>query len=104
MATPDSTLRLLIAEESLNDAEMLISVLRNAGHAVRVTRAEDEDSLRDALNEKAFDLFLSSIHMRELPLEIGVEIIQQSGKDIPIIALTERGCRKAPPRHGNRCG
>ena len=87
MASQDNVLRLLIAEESLNDAEMLISVLRNAGHAVRPSRVEDEEDLQQALEGKAYDLFLCSAGIGELPLERANKLIQQSGKDIPIVAV-----------------
>lgn len=90
MASQDNTLRILIAEGSLNDAEMLISVLRNAGHPVRPTQIEDEEDLTGALEDKAFDMFLCSISVDDVPLERAFELIKQSGKDIPIIAITER--------------
>lgn len=87
MATQDNVLRLLIVEASLNDAEMLISVLRNAGHAVRPTRVEDDEDLQEALDGKTYDLFLYSLGVQTLPLNLAVKAIQQSGKDIPIVAV-----------------
>ncbi|RFA30908.1 hypothetical protein CAI21_02715 [Alkalilimnicola ehrlichii] len=86
----DDILRLLIAEESLNDAEMLISVLRNAGHAVRATRIEDEEDLRQELDRKGFELFLYAVEFEGLPLESAQHIVHQSGKDIPILAVSDR--------------
>lgn len=87
MASQDNVLRLLIAEDSLNDAEMLVSVLRNAGHAVRPTRVEDEEDLQSALDGKTYELFLCSASMSELSLEQANRLIQQSGKDIPLLAV-----------------
>jgi len=87
MAIQDNVLRLLVAERSLNDAEMLVSVLRNAGHAVRPTRVEDEDSLREALGAKTFDMLLYSLGFEDLSLEQTGKIIQQAGKDIPIVVV-----------------
>ncbi|MEX0730236.1 MAG: EAL domain-containing protein [Aquisalimonadaceae bacterium] len=83
----DEVLRLLIADESLNDAEVFISVLRNAGHAVRATHVMDEDDLRDALADKPFDLFLCSAQLETLPFEQAVQYVQQSGRDLPMIAI-----------------
>jgi diguanylate cyclase (GGDEF)-like protein/PAS domain S-box-containing protein len=88
MASQENVLRLLIAEESLNDAEMLISVLRNAGHAVRPSRVEDEEDLLEALDGKAYDLFLCSTGLEELPLDRVHKALQQSGKDIPLVAVS----------------
>lgn len=87
MSFQDDAIRLLLADPSLNDAETFISVLRNAGHAVRPTRVEDEDELREALDQKAFDLFLCSAGLADLPLSTAKRLVQQSGKDIPVIAL-----------------
>jgi len=89
MVIQENVLRLLLAEHSLNDAEMLVSVLRNAGHPVRPTRVEDEDSLREALDGKTYDLFLYSVGFQDLALDRVGKLIQQSGKDIPIVAVVD---------------
>lgn len=87
MPFQDDAIRLLLADPSLNDAETFISVLRNAGHAVRPTRIEDEDELSETLDQKTFDLFLCSAELAELPLSTVKRVVQQSGKDIPVIVL-----------------
>lgn len=87
MASQDNTLRLLIAEESLNDAETLISVLRNAGHAVRATRVEDDEDLAEALAAGQYDLMLCSSTLEELPLQQACGQIKRAGKDIPVLAI-----------------
>ncbi|KAB7627831.1 EAL domain-containing protein [Alkalilimnicola sp. S0819] len=89
MSKNDDILRLLVAEESLNDAEMLISVLRNAGQAVRASQAEDAEDLQQALAEKTFDLFLCSTGMAELSLDEAVRQIKHSGKDLPLVAIND---------------
>lgn len=87
MSFKDDAIRLLLADPSLNDAETFVSVLRNAGHAVRPNRVEDEDGLRDVLDQRAFDLFICTAELDELPISNAKRLIQQAGKDIPIIAL-----------------
>ena len=54
----DYTLRLLIVEESRNDAEALANVLRNAGQASRLTYAEDLEDVSAALDAQTPDLIL----------------------------------------------
>lgn len=83
----DEILRLLIADVSLNDAEVLISVLRNAGHAVRAKHVENEDELRDALTEQPFELFLCAAQLEALDLEMAIQHVQRSGRDLPVIAV-----------------
>lgn len=85
----DDIVRLLVAETSLNDAEMFISVLRNAGHAVRASHVEDLEDLHSALEEHAFELFLCTLHLDELPLADAAHAVQESGRDLPLIAVTE---------------
>lgn len=87
MSVQDDALRLLLAEPSLNDAETFVSVLRNAGHAVRPTQVATEEELREALDQKTFDLFLCSASLADLPLSVAKRLVQQSGKDIPVITL-----------------
>ncbi|HKJ94115.1 MAG TPA: EAL domain-containing protein, partial [Gammaproteobacteria bacterium] len=89
MAKQEQLLRLVIAEESVNDAEQLISVLRNAGIAVRPTRVEDDEDLEKALSTQGQDLFLCAPGLDGLPLEKGLRVLEQSGKDIPTLALTD---------------
>ena len=45
MAQQDAVIRLLLVEDRLEDAEQLISHLRNGGLAVRPHRPENEDDL-----------------------------------------------------------
>lgn len=85
----DEIVRLLVAETSLNDAEMFISVLRNAGHAVRASHAEDLEDVQSALEEHAFELFLCTVHNDELPLADAAHAIHESGRDLPVIAVAE---------------
>lgn len=85
----DEIVRLLVAETSLNDAEMFISVLRNAGHAVRATHAEDLEDVQSALEQHAFELFLCTVHNDELPLADAAHAIQESSRDLPVVAVAE---------------
>ncbi|MDN5848849.1 MAG: EAL domain-containing protein [Nitrococcus sp.] len=89
MATEKNLLRLAIAEDSLNDAEHLINVLRNAGFAVRTTPVEDEEALRSALSECSHDLLICAPHLEQLPLEVGARIALQPGREIALLILNE---------------
>ncbi len=73
----------------MNDAEMYISVLRNAGHAVRAHRVEDEDEFHDALEQKSFDLFLCHVGLESLTLATAIQGVKQSARDLPVVAVAE---------------
>ena len=60
-------LRVLVVEDSINAAQELINVVRNLGHAVRESRADDEETLHQALEAEEFEV---ALHRREHLREI----------------------------------
>jgi diguanylate cyclase (GGDEF)-like protein/PAS domain S-box-containing protein len=85
----DNTIHLLIVHESEEDAERILSILRNAQIAVRPTRITDEEQLSNVLERQRFDLVLCQDPQQSLPLPRVIEEIERSGKDIPVIALID---------------
>ena len=88
MAQQDAVLRLLLVEDQLEDAEQLISHLRNGGIAVRPQRPEDEADLSRLLESQSIDLVLAAADAKYLPLATVVQRVTATGKDIPIVAST----------------
>jgi diguanylate cyclase (GGDEF)-like protein/PAS domain S-box-containing protein len=86
MASHDSVIRLLLVEDRLDDAEQLISFLRNGGMAVRPNRPESDAELRRMLKEQLVDIVLASYTAKTLPFAQVLEAVNASGKDIPVIA------------------
>ncbi len=82
----DNLLRLLIVETSQNDAEIIASVLRNAGYAVRARNAEDGEDMEAALQEQVPDLVICSTELDGFSLGEAVELLARTGKIIPVIA------------------
>ena len=83
-----TTLRICFVEHRLEDAERLVSTLRNAGLAVRPNQASNIDDLADLIESETPDLILAAlpgpIPINEITSEIG-----KAGKDIPTVALSE---------------
>lgn len=90
MASNDSVIRLLLVEDRLDDAEQLISVLRNGGMAVRPNRPESEADLRRMLKEQPLDMVLAANNGKMLPMALVLEAVESSGKDIPVIAIANQ--------------
>jgi diguanylate cyclase (GGDEF)-like protein/PAS domain S-box-containing protein len=88
MAQQDAVIRLLLVEDRLEDAEQLISHLRNGGMAVRPQRPESEEELVSLLGSQSVDMVLASFEAKYLPLGNVVEHVNATGKDIPVIAST----------------
>lgn len=88
MSQQDAVIRLLLVEDRLEDAEQLISHLRNGGIAVRPHRPENEDDLVALLAAQSIDLVLASYDAKYIPIAHAVERVNATGKDIPIVAAS----------------
>ncbi len=88
MATEKKTIRLLILEDSQNEAERLVSLFRNAGRATRVHRLTSSDDLAEAL-QQSWDLLISAPHSENLDPNEALGAIRRQAKDIPVIQLLE---------------
>ncbi len=85
----DDLLRLLVIESSLEDAEYLLSTLRNAGIAPRPSSVEDIDELNTLLDKKPIDLIVLNPEVEGLDLQTVSNAVTRSGKDVPIIVQLE---------------
>jgi len=84
----DMTVRLLIVDDSGENAETIVSTLRNSGIAVRPTRPQHGEELAQALATQPIDLVLVAA-AQSIPLLQVTQQIAASGKDIPMILLAE---------------
>lgn len=90
MSKVNDTIFLLILDKSENDAEKMISLIRNAGIPTRAKRIEDEEDLLEAINQQAWDLFL--IREKEIDFDINQALvhIQHKDRDIPVVVVSEK--------------
>ena len=88
MALQKKTIRLLILEDSQNEAERLVSLFRNAGQATRVHRLTSSDDLAEAL-QQTWDLLICAPQSEGLEPSEAIAAIRRQAKDIPIVQLTE---------------
>ncbi len=86
----DPALRLMLVDDSVEEAEGIVSGLRNAGIAVRPLRPGSVDELGTQLMSQAVDLVLASNPCRSLPFAEVLRRVGTSGKDIPVIAGVEQ--------------
>lgn len=85
----DNVLRLIIVDDNLNDAEMMISAIKGAGFAVRAERAVTPDELEAALKKHAPDLVICSLAVKGLSLEQTLSGIRDAGRNAPVVAVTD---------------
>ena len=86
----DPVTRIIIVEDIAEDAEQIVSVLRNGGIAVRPQRVTSEDELAAALESLNPDLVLANPAATDIEYTALVRRIESSGKDIALLALTDK--------------
>ena len=89
MAQQDAVIRLLLVEDHLEDAEQLISMLRNGGMAIRPQRPESLDDLDHLLATQAIDMVLARTEAKYIPFADVARRVESTGKDIPVLATAD---------------
>jgi len=85
----DKLLHLFVGENSFNDADSIVSTLRDAGFAVRDKRIEDQEDLEDALKEQRPDIIISSTALEELSTQQILQTLQQHEITIPVVMISD---------------
>jgi diguanylate cyclase (GGDEF)-like protein/PAS domain S-box-containing protein len=94
MTRSDNMIKLLLIEDSADDAEQLISILRNGGIAVRPMRASSEMELEAALEQQTPDMIIIELASKSLTLPQVRDAAAIGGRDIALIA-SGRGLSEA---------
>jgi PAS domain S-box-containing protein len=84
MAKP---LRLLIVEDQPADAELMLDALRESGFEPEWDRVETEDAYRARLDDR-LDLILSDFNLPSFSGLRAVELLRESGLEIPFIIVS----------------
>jgi diguanylate cyclase (GGDEF)-like protein len=85
----EKSINLLIVHPSEEEAERILSLLRNYQIAVRPTRCIDEESLLGILERKQIDIVLCQQIQQQLPTQTVIDHIKRMGQDLPVIALID---------------
>ncbi|HEX7768744.1 MAG TPA: EAL domain-containing protein [Dokdonella sp.] len=86
MTRADNIIKLLLINDSVDDAEQVISILRNGGIAVRPARATNEAELEAALQQSTPDLVVFDLASKELSITQVCNAASAGGRDITVIA------------------
>jgi len=81
-------LRLLLVEDSDDDALLVSTALKRQGYDVQSSRVMTADGLRTALGEGGFEIILCDYAMPSFDAFEALEILQESGKDIPLVIVS----------------
>lgn len=83
------TLHLLLLTKSQNDAEGLVSLLRNSGRATRAHMITSSDDFIEQIQEKNWDLVLAEPNAQNIDPKELFKQIKRLDKDLPVIMLAE---------------
>lgn len=81
-------IRVLQVEDSLDDAELILLLLKNAGYQVSSQRAETADQLQAALSSQPWDVIIADYHLPEFDAPAALRVVQSTGDDIPFIVVS----------------
>lgn len=81
-------LRILLVEDSANDADLILLALTEAGLLIESRRVETEAALRTALGEATWDLVISDFNLPHFSAAAALSLLQQFDVDMPFIVVS----------------
>ena len=81
-------LRVLIVEDSENDALLLVRELRRGGFEPKIERVDTAEAMSAALAHKTWDLVICDYSMPHFSGIAALELLKQSGLDLPFIIVS----------------
>ena len=81
-------LRVLIVEDSEDDARLLIRELEKGGYELEHERVETSDSMQAALDKDGWDIILADYVLPHFSGLDALILLQKSGKDLPFILVS----------------
>lgn len=88
MAGTEEPIRLLIAEDSEDDALLLVRELRRGGYAPKMRRVDSAADMQAALEEQVWDLIITDHNMPSFDSQEALTLARQHGRDIPFIVVS----------------
>jgi PAS domain S-box-containing protein len=81
-------LRVLLVEDSENDAALVRRELKRNGYAVDPERVETEEAYQRALRDKEWDVIICDYSLPSFDMPRALELLKASGKDLPLIIIS----------------
>jgi PAS domain S-box-containing protein len=81
-------LRIIIIEDSPDDALLVVREVERAGYTVESQRIQTAEELRDALAQGTWDLILADYSLPHFSAPEGLSILWETGLDVPFIVVS----------------
>ena len=82
------TLRVLIIDDSPDDAEIAVSTLRQQGYTLKIQRVQDLPGIHSVLEKNPWDAVLCEFLLAHFGAEQALNLVKRAGRDLPFIVLT----------------
>ena len=82
------SLRLLIVEDSADDALLTVRELRRSGYEITFERVETAEAMAAALSSQTWDLIIADYTMPRFNGIAALELLKTTGMDIPFILIS----------------
>ncbi len=86
----DDMIRLIVIEESANDAEVILNSLRKARYPIRPRQVENYEDLQEALSEQEWDLIITIPQVGDFTVGQICEMVNSARQDILVIVLVSQ--------------
>ena len=83
-----TTLRVLIIEDSEDDALLLAREIKKNNYDVTFRRVDTSDAMSEALNQQKWDIIISDYNMPHFSVSEALELLRNSGLDLPFIIVS----------------
>ncbi|MCW8855659.1 MAG: response regulator, partial [Gammaproteobacteria bacterium] len=88
----ENKINIFIIDDSFNNEENVVKILRTAGYAAHTTRAEDDEDLIKALKKTTPDILLYVLGMELISLEETIACLKEhANAPVPVIAVNRKG-------------
>ncbi len=81
-------LRLLLVEDSSDDAQLIVRTIQRGGYDVEYERVDTQASLQAALDFEKWDLIVCDFSLPSFNAIRALEMLKASGKDLPFIIVS----------------
>jgi len=89
LTDPQGTfLRILLVEDSADDARLVLREIQHGGYEVESERVETADAMQSALRRQAWDLIVCDFSLPRFSAPKALALLKRSGYDIPFIIVS----------------
>src|SRR5258706_10898063 len=84
----DTPLRVLILDDSVDDALLLVQELKRRGYSLTTERVDTAAAMRAALAGRQWDIILSDYSMPDFNALAALKVLHDVGLDLPFIIIS----------------